>query len=1274
MKTFEDELQSQLGVSATFARLLASRGFSTFEAVQNFLSPSLERDWLDPFALPGMEPVVARLEDALNNNEHICIFGDFDLDGISATALMVRALRKLGAAQVSYLIPKRLGEGYGLNTNSVPKLIAMAPDLVVTVDNGISADVEVQMLKAAGIDVAITDHHEPGDHLPQNVPILNPKMDATYGANQAQVGQPEDTVFELSGAAVALKLVQALGIRRMHPLLWLEYLDLATLGTVADVINLTGESRALVAAGIEQMRTRPYAGIVALAAQLPNVELSEIVAENIAFVIGPRLNAAGRVGDPIEALDLLLEDDPTKATDAAQLLILRNQQRQEVERELETAAVEQAQRTYDGQRALVLAGAGWHEGVRGIVASRLAERYGVPTIVASINEQGIAEGSARNIGKVDLFKALSACSDLLEHFGGHAGAAGLTLKASRLDEFKARLFAYLDTLPKEDFVPEKSYDLSVSLAELDYDLVTELDQLEPCGSGNARPIFCAENIAIAEAKVVGADGTHLRFNAQQVYRATADSSRSSSSSSSSSDTRIPSIWFRAENIDEWLSAPNQAPPLADAIFRLDKDTFRGRQGVQLKIIELSMQGDDFLRKLFERAPEIVQRREYAGISDAESFHTKLVGVTFEGRQELIEKLQPGDKLELIRDANNDYDSNAVAVIASRLRGIRAGQLGFLNRDLARELAPAIDGSADTQGVSYTAVVADITGDADDGQSRGVNVFIARADAAESAVKDLEAGRMERKRLAALAPQLLEDELRRIFIGDASLHDAQARTLQSLAAGDNTLTVMATGRGKSLIFHIHAATMAIKQNKPSMFIYPLRALVSDQAFHLEQAFSRIGLNVAVITGETGIEQREDAYEQLRNGQIDIVLTTPEYLHFHASSFAQAAQFGFVVIDEAHHIGQSRAGNRPAYAALGTAIEKLGVGQQNAPVTLAVTATAGTEVAARICETLNIDKRVLDPHVRENLQLVDKRAEKKKDFKQKYLLQLVEEGALKQGTKLVVYVNSRKESVNLARIIRKVLPDLAWKVAFYNGGMKRSERAEVESRFRDGDLRVIIATSAFGEGVNIGDIRDVVLYHFPFSAVEFNQMSGRAGRDGNTARIHLLFNHEDAQINRFILMPLAPPRLSLAALYQVLRRLAQDEGNGFKITNRDLAELSNDQLRKSGAFDKSGKDSAKDSAANSAANSKGSDDPQVLREETVSQGLGVFRELGLVTTAGHSSARTITLLDAANKVELQSSVRYLEGQDEQADFEAFMQWALCATAEELRDRFTRPILPQ
>ncbi|MCL2606743.1 MAG: single-stranded-DNA-specific exonuclease RecJ, partial [Coriobacteriia bacterium] len=978
--------QSALGCSAVFARLIASRGFIGADAVRDFLAPSLEQDWLDPYELPGMEDVVARIDRALTNNEHICIFGDFDLDGISATALMVRALRDLGAAQVSHLIPRRLGEGYGLSESSIPKLIAQAPALVVTVDNGISADAEVKMLQDAGIDVVITDHHEPGDQVPVGVPILNPKLDSSYGQHQAKEGLPPDTIFEISGAAVALKLVQALGIRRTKPLLWLEYLDLAALGTIADVISLTGESRALVSAGLEQLRSRPSAGIAALVSQISNVEQSEITAGDVAFIIGPRLNAAGRVSDPAEALDLLLEDNPNKAQALAENLILRNTQRQAVEKELEAAAIEQAQRIYDGQRALVLAGAGWHEGVRGIVASRLAERYGVPAIVASIDDKGIIEGSARSIGRVDLFKAFSACSDIFEHFGGHAGAAGLTLKSSRLDEFRARLYGYLDTLPQEDFAQSKSFDIEVNLAELDFDLVNEFEWLEPCGAGNPRPVLSARGINVAEAKTVGVDGIHLRFAAQQTFQ---------QSDAQQSDARVPAIWFRADLIDEWLSAPGQSYPLADVIFKLDKDTFRGRRGVQMKIIEMSMQGDDFLRRLYERSAEIVQRREYAGISDAQSFHTKLVGVTFEGRQELIAMLQEGDKLELVRDSANDYDQNAVAVIARRLGGISGGQLGFLNRDLARELAPVLD-----EGIAYITTVASLTGGID-GQSRGVNILIRRADAEENCTRHAEQGFAERERLASLAPELLQDELRRIFIGSSQMHDAQIKSLESLAAGNNTLTVMATGRGKSLIFHIHAALTAIKGGKTSIFVYPLRALVSDQAYHLEQAFSRIGLRIAVVTGETSVANREDAYAQLSDGQIDIVLTTPEYLHFHAQSFAEVAEVGFVVIDEAHHIGQSRAGNRPAYALLGKAIEKLG-SPATKPTTLAVTATAGTDVAARICDTLSISKRVLDPYVRENLRLEDRRAEKTKDFKQKYVLDLAEEGPLKEGSKLVIYV--------------------------------------------------------------------------------------------------------------------------------------------------------------------------------------------------------------------------------------------------------------------------------
>ena len=1067
--TFEERLQTELGCSAVFARLLVSRGFDSVEGARVFLSPELERDWLEPNLLRGMETVVDRLERALDSREHICVFGDFDLDGLSATALMLRGLQALGAAQVSYLIPHRLGDGYGLSDAMVEQLKALAPDLVITVDNGISAEVEVAVLMESGIDVVITDHHEPGEHQPLGVPIIDPKLDPEYGADHNRLFDSSAPTSELSGAGVALKVIQALGERRGMPELWHEYLDLATLGTIADVMPLLGENRALVAEGIKQIRSRPNIGLAALAEGIPNLDLSVLTAERVVFALAPRLNAAGRVGDPARALELLLAEDPDTARRHAEALLECNTQRQELERELETAACDQAAESYHGERALILAGENWHDGVRGIVASRLAERYGVVTVIGSVRD-GAVVCSARSVGSVDLFKAFTSCADLFDQFGGHPAAAGLTLQLARFDEFKARLLAYLDALPPEAFDRPKDADIDVDLVELNFELAEEFDLLEPCGHANPQPTLRANPIEVVSATAVGARGEHLRFVAGQ------------------RDTRLPAIWFRARDLEQWLGTEKPA----ELLFRLEKDSFRGRRQLQLHVKDLTLLDEATLR----------------------------------------------------------------------------------------------------------------------------------------------------------------EELRRTFIGDAQLHPAQVQSLEALAAGTNTLTVMATGRGKSLIFHLHAALTALCKGQPSLFVYPLRALVADQAFYLETALAELGLSVAILTGETTERQRRALYEKLSVGEISVVLTTPEFLHFNADILATAVRFGFVVIDEAHHIARARVDNRPIYAHLGKAIDRLGN-----PRVLATTATAGPDIAARIRESLQIECQILDPTTRENLRLVDHRADSaaKRNYKQDYLLDLVEEGG-----KLVVYVNSRAESVRLTRIIRKAYPSLAPKTVYYHAGLDRPTRVEIQQRFRDGDLRVIVATSAFGEGVNVPDIRDVVLYHFPYSDVDFNQMSGRAGRDGHPAAIHLLFNEEDAAINHHILSPLAPPHASLAALYRVLQRLAVGEGNSFSISDKDLAQLTNNYLQTTPPADEKEEECVQSPLP-------------PLNEAAVATGLAVFEELGFISVSDQADERLITVHPATEKVELTSSIRYREGLDEQESFESFKDWALAAAPEDLANRITHPLLP-
>lgn len=1199
-------LVEELGLSPVLARVLVVRGITSPARAQKFLNPNLSTDWLDPLLIAGMEAVVKRVVSAVENNQRIVVFGDYDLDGISASALLARGLRQLGA-RADVVLPSRLEDGYGLSATSIGYIMAFQPELVVTVDTGISSAPEVAELVALGVDVAITDHHEPGDLIPVGVPVANPKLDSNYGVPVSEGGCGCD----LAGAGVALKLLQAVGARLGSADVWLDYIDIATLGTVADVMPLLGENRALVKAGIEKCNTNPHVGIEALAMQA-GLSRGSISSERVSFSLAPRLNAAGRVATPVDALNLLMTDDYTEATRYADILAERNTQRQETESELHQAVLAQIDATYNGERAIVLAGEGWHDGVKGIVASRVAERYGVPSILCSI-ENGVAVGSGRSVGSVDLFSALEACSAHLVRWGGHFAAAGLAVEMSKFDAFRQDFLAYLNALPAEQFVTTKTADVLLHLDEVSVDLAEQLRLLEPFGSQNPKPLFLSRGITIKNQNCVGRNGQHLKFQAYE------------------HGVTQQAIYFRCPDIESRLLANETA----DMAFQLEYDEYQGRKRANILVQDLNvLQPPDlviegrsaFIAELFERAEETVARKEYDGILDAPSFNTKLAGVTFEGRQELIANLQPDDQLELRRDPNNAYDSCACAVWSTRLNK----QLGFLNKNLAAVIAPAID-----EGKRYTIELSGVTGGVD-GQSYGVNVMLSRTDILFAAEDHATYRMRKRAELEQKGVEELEEELVRHFIGDYALHAAQADSLAALEAKINTLTVMATGRGKSLIFHLHAAKMALIHKKASVFVYPLRALVTDQAYHLERTFSEIGLSIAVVTGESSETARAESFEALRSGQLDVVLTTPEFLHFHANRFAEADRVGFVVVDEAHHIGQARAGNRPAYAQLHKAMEKLGH-----PVTLAVTATASDEVADRICESLFINNRVLDPSERHNLIIQDQRNSGRKE---QYITDIA-----RQGDKVVIYVNSRKESVDLARNLRKSIPEIAWKTAFYNGGLAQPSRQEIERRFRTGDIKVVVATSAFGEGVNIPDVRHVVLYHLPFSDVEFNQMAGRGGRDGAPANVHLLFGEKDAQINENILQGLAAPRESMVAIFQVLRNISHDEGESFTITNEVLAERANELARRSNTF------------------------KMRLNERAVSVALGVFRELGFIATEGNSSARRISMLPTTDKVELNASVRYAEGLEEIADFASFKSWVLDADPQDLLDRFNKPILP-
>ena len=1186
-----DALAASTGLSAIVARVCVVRGLTTADEVSAFLTPDLDRDWRSPEDLPGMPACADRVARAVSEGARIVVFGDFDVDGLTAAALAARGLAAMGA-DVTATVPHRFNEGYGLSALAVARLIGLAPGLVVTVDCGISSAAEVDLLLAAGIDVVVTDHHEPGEGVPASIPVCDPKLG-------------DGAFTELAGAGVALKLIAAVGARLGHPDAWRELTDLAAMGTVGDVVPLLDENRALVADGLTRLRAGKRAGVVALC-EAAGADVKTLTAENIAFALAPRLNAAGRIADPAEALALLLADDPTRATELAHALDTHNATRQAAEAELSRAAIIEADAAWrEGARVLVVAGEGWHEGVRGIVASRLVGRYGVPALVFCVAD-GEARGSGRSIGDVDLHAAVTRCSGMLTRFGGHAAAVGVTLPASSLEDFRRCLEDALAGVPAEAFARTMTADAELHLWEATRELTAGLAVLEPFGCANPKPVLASRGVFMNGRMLVGREKEHFKFDAYDGV------------------TSVPAIAFRVPGAAA-LAVNDTA---VDVLYSLEASSWQGRQRVQLMVRRIvphihpgPSPAAELVDELFADAQRILARGEYANIADAESFHTKLAGVSFEGRQQVVERLAAGDLLRLVRQPENPFDTNAIALF-----DLTGAQVGFFNKKLAAALAPEIDG-----GLVFEVTVTDITG-GETGESRGVNVLVSRAGLLEADARDAEARVARRAEFAALPPAELDAALTRALIGDRALHDAQRDALAHLAAGRSCLTVMATGRGKSLIFHLHAARVALAHARASVFVYPLRALVADQAFHLEDVFDGLGLAVRLITGETSPTRRDELFAALDDGSLDVLMTTPEFLERHAARFAESGRVGFVVVDEAHHVGLARASHRPAYARMGDALEVLG-----SPVVCAVTATASDEVAATIRRVLRIEEVVLDPTRRDNLRVTDRRG---MSDKAGHLAALAA-----SGEKLIVYVNSREQSVSIAQRIREASPRLLHSTAFYNGGMARAARHAVERAFREGEITAVVATSAFGEGVNIPDVRHVALFHLPFNRVEFNQMCGRVGRDGRPAQIHLLFGERDGKLNELILESTAPELDDLRALYASLRaRAAQAPDGWVEATNAELAEETKKRRPRAR-----------------------------LNDRGVSTGLGVFRELGFVTGEGTGAYRRLAVVPDPERVDLTTSVRYAEGVDEADEFKTFREWVLGAPAEELLAAVDRPILP-
>ena len=490
------EFSQRIGTTPFTAALLLHRGITSDEEARAFLHPE-KQPFHDPFLMRDMEKAVSRIEQAIEAQERIVVYGDYDVDGITATSLLCRNLRQLGAA-ADYFIPHRQKDGYGLHKETLDEIIAGGARLIVTVDCGISAVEEAAAAKDK-VDLIITDHHLPGKELPKAFAVIDP--------HRADCSYPDKNI---AGVGVAFKLCQALW-QKMRGKSFTGDLDIVALGTVADVVPLLGENRKIVQQGLRVLKKSKRPGIQALLA-VTELQEKEITAGHIGFVLAPRLNAAGRLASALRGVELLLTEDGEEAQAIAEELDAANRERQAVEQEILQAAEKQIEEI-DVKRAhvLVLHGEGWHPGVIGIVASRIVERYYRPTVIIA-EEDGIGKGSCRSIRGFHMFEALSACGEHLLGFGGHAQAAGLSLRSADVASFREAMEAYAaKVLTEEDFVPILEIELELAPEKITEQLMTEIKLLEPYGMGNPKPLFASHGVRGSYAQRIGKEGQHLKF-------------------------------------------------------------------------------------------------------------------------------------------------------------------------------------------------------------------------------------------------------------------------------------------------------------------------------------------------------------------------------------------------------------------------------------------------------------------------------------------------------------------------------------------------------------------------------------------------------------------------------------------------------------------------------------------------------------------------------------------------------------------------------------------
>lgn len=1124
------------------ARVLVSLGYDSYEKITRYLSATLERDWEDPRLIPGLVSCVGRIQEAIEKHECICVLGDFDVDGVCALAIMCQALEALGAYVHPYF-PDRERFDSGLTPELIDDISRVcAPKLLITLDCGIDAATAVAYAKRLGIDVVVGDHHEENPlTLPRTPYICNPK-------HCAKAPAPAPASYDLAGAGVALKMVCELGRRFDLPLLWQDGIELAALATLADTMVLSRENKALVQEGINRLRYTRSVGIMALA-KLANIDIHSVTAEELPFSIIPRLNTAGRMNRASLAFALLTSRDLAHASKYAHTLEDLNTKRKEITASMTQEAFRAAAAQIEAhEKLIVVSSSSWEEGIKGVVSARLAHKCHVPSFVFTIHD-GIAKGSGRSTGSIDLFRSLDCVRDSIIRAGGHKQAVGVTIRADLLPLFTSRLRAYLATLPSSMFADTLKVSSVVSIRELSIDDINSLELLAPFGKGNPRPLFMLKDVELMRIRRVGAHEQHLRFDV-----------------------------------------------CADAK-KIAAIAFGGAQALADVIGEASCSSAD----------PGVRSREHRQLRP----HVDIIFTP------ICEVRQGRVRPKLIVKACFPSSSDETLTQPASAPATPAPTASAFMPPTPTTPAPVPVPTAPTSFSAYS-----------------------------------------------LDKQI--DFCVRALIGSHPLLRAQAEALKRLVRHENCLCVMATGRGKSLIFQVFALMLALKHEGMSIFVYPLRALLSDQYEHLLRAVRPLGLKVCMLSGDVSMSDRRDIYAAIARNEMDIVLTTPEFLALHRARFG--ARVRFVVFDEAHHLAGAKRGNRVMYGQMPRVLTELGN-----PCVLAVSATVSNASALEIMHLLSIraENVLADPYIRTNLHLVDHRLSGKRDT--------ILPSIIASSKKTIVYVYSRGAAQALTNLLRHRLPHLAARIAFYHAGLSREQRRRIEEAFRTPALSALVATSAFGEGVNVGDVDAIAMYGLVPSLDDFNQMSGRAGRAGQPATIYVLYELEDIAHIKQLLQAQYPSYDDLRYIYGELRarcRLAGDSPNmqGKSATAPTPAPTETSAHSQTGVIS---------AQLNALAEEIYTDAqfPLAFRISRLKAALAIFQELGICYVSARRSQEMsqesdfydIRMTNSSVPVMLEKSLYYCEALAMVDAFRDFCDWAYTASEHELLARINTPIYP-